>query len=154
MVEVTFILDATGTRLPLTAVKNIANPVPPAGTGVAYIVGAPMQANADALGNWTPNKISMYDDGATDGDATAGDNFWTFKVLAVPGEHISYKYTIGNADQTTPQSWNPTEEYPLTNRGLDVTDHNGDRKMVIHDVFADRPDPSDTKASMTVISND
>ncbi len=142
LVEVTFVVDATGTQLALDAVKAIANPVPPKGTGKVFIVGSVAE-----LGNWTPNSIAMSDDGATLGDQTAGDNLWTFRLSVAPGTELNYKYTMGNAGD----GWSPTEEYPLTNRGFEVKDTDGDRKMVLHDVFADRPDPSGTLPPRTQV---
>src|SRR5512140_572564 len=141
MVEITFILDATGTKLPLNAVKPIDNPTPPAGTGKAFIVG-----NRLDLGNWVPNTVQMYDDG-TNGDETAGDNFWTYTIQASPGENIQYKFTIGNAGQ----GWGPTEEYPMTNRGFDANDTNGNRRMIIRDVFADRPESSGSLGNLAEV---
>lgn len=143
LVEVTFILDATGSKLALNAVKPIDNPVPPAGTGKVFIVGA-----GPELANWTPNTIQMFDDG-TNGDATAGDNMWTYKISVPPGTSVQYKYTIGSAGQ----GWGPTEEYPLTNRAFEVKDTNADGKMVVSDVFADRPEPSGTLPPLTRILN-
>ena len=145
MVEVTFVLDATGVRLPLSAVKPIDNLPPPRGNGAAFIVG-----NQAALGNWTPNTIPMSDDGAMNGDMTAQDNYWTFRMLVPPLTDVQYKYTIGHSGD----GWGPTEEYPLTNRGLTITDRNGDRKMEIHDVFADRPEPSGSMSMMSQVAND
>lgn len=143
MVEITFVMDATGSRLALTAVKAIDNPPPPTGDGVAYIVGS-----LPELANWTPNTVAMWDDG-TNGDESAHDNFWTFRLLVPPLTSVNYKYTIGHKGD----GWGPTEEYPLTNRGFEVKDLNGDGKMLIRDVFADRPEPSGSLPTMTVITN-
>jgi alpha-amylase/alpha-mannosidase (GH57 family) len=143
MVEVTFVADCTGNRLPLTKVKNIDNPPPPTGTGRVFIVG-----NLPETGNWAPNTIPMFDDG-TNGDETAQDNFWTFRMLVPPMTSVQYKYTIG----ITGQSWGATEEYPLTNRGFVAADENGDGKVVIHDVFADRPEPSGSLPGLTQMTN-
>ncbi|MCK6547108.1 hypothetical protein L6R52_14760 [Myxococcota bacterium] len=144
LVEVTFVLDATGSRLALDAVKPITNPPPPRGTGRAFIVGS-----LEPLGNWTPNSIPMADDGATHGDAVAGDNLWTFRMVVPPLTEVNYKYTIGSAGD----GWGPTEEYPLTNRGFEVRDLDGDLKMVLRDVFADRPDPSGSLPARTEVTN-
>ncbi len=145
LVEVTFVLDATGDRVALDAVSTINNPPPPAGTGTVFIVG-----NLAELGNWTPNQVAMADDGTSFGDAQANDNRWTFRLLVAPMADVQYKYTIGSAGE----SWVATEEFPLTNRGFLATDRNDDRKMVVEDVFADRPDPSGSLAPMTTVSND
>jgi hypothetical protein len=143
MVEVTFVVDCTGSRLALTAVKAIDNLPPPAGTGKTFIVGSLTE-----IGNWTPNSVAMWDDG-TNGDETASDNFWTFRMLVPPLTSVNYKYTIG----TMGDGWGPTEEYPLTNRGFSVEDLNGDSKMLLRDVFADRPEPSGALPPMTILSN-
>lgn len=143
MVEVTFVVDCTGSRLPITAFKAIDNPPPPAGTGKVFIVG-----NLTELANWTPNTIQMFDDG-TNGDEAAGDNSWTFRMLVPPMTSIQYKYTIGEANQ----GWGPTEEYPLTNRGFVARDEDGDGKVVIRDVFADRPEPSGSLPELTQMTN-
>jgi hypothetical protein len=71
-------------------------------------------------------------------------------MLVPPLTDVQYKYTIGHSGD----GWGPTEEYPLTNRGLTITDRNGDRKMEIHDVFADRPEPSGSMSMMSQVAND
>jgi len=144
LVEVTIVLDATGERLPLDAVKAIDNPPPPAGTGTAFIVG-----NLPELASWTPNTVPMADDGETHGDETAGDNLWTFRLSVPPLSELQYKFTIGSEGE----GWGPTEEFPLTNRGLLVSDANGDLLMKVVDVFADRPDPSGSMGDLTEIAN-
>jgi hypothetical protein len=144
LVEVTFVVDCTGTRLPLTSVKAITNPPPPEGTGRTYIVGS-----LPEIGSWAPNTISMSDDGSTLGDETANDNFWTFRMLVPPLTSVNYKYTIGSPGD----GWGASEEYPLTNRGFEVSDSNGDTKMLLHDVFADRPEPSGSIPPMTQFIN-
>lgn len=144
LVEVTLVVDVTGARLAIDAVKAIDDPPPPRGTGEVFIVG-----NQAEIGNWTPNSVAMSDDGETLGDKTAHDNLWTFRLLVPPGTDLQYKYTIGHAGQ----GWGPTEEYPLTNRGLVVKDLDGNRKLELHDVFADRPDPSGSIPEMTEIAD-
>ncbi|RME53150.1 MAG: hypothetical protein D6795_05790 [Deltaproteobacteria bacterium] len=143
-IEVTFEVDCTGERIPIDRYVDIANPPPPAGTGRAFIVG-----NRDNLGNWTPNTIALYDDG-THGDATPGDNLWTGRFFFSPLTEVQYKYTIGSEGE----GWANTEEFPLTNRGFTVNDRNGDKKMWIRDIFADRPDPSGTLGPNTEIVNE
>jgi hypothetical protein len=144
LVEVTFIVDCTGNKVALEAVKGITNKPPPAGDGKAFIVGSTPE-----IGNWVPNVIPMFDDGMTHGDESANDNFWTFRLLVQPMTMLNYKYTIGKMGD----GWGPTEEYPLTNRGIEVRDANGDGKMVVRDVFADRPEPSGAAAKLTTITN-
>ena len=144
LVEVTIVCDATGTKLSLDAVKAIDDPPPPTGTGTVFIVGGRPE-----FGDWTPNTVPMSDDGATLGDETAGDNLWTFQLLVPPLTELQYKFTIGSAGQ----GWGPTEEYPLTNRGLLVNDTNGDLKMYVVDVFADRPGTSGSMGALTEIVN-
>lgn len=48
-------------------------------TNAVWIVG-----DGAALGDWTPNKVCMYDDG-THGDAVVGDNVWTYEVRVWSG---------------------------------------------------------------------
>ncbi|MBI4817820.1 MAG: hypothetical protein HY791_16285 [Deltaproteobacteria bacterium] len=144
LVEVTLILDATGSRLPLEFVKPIDNPPPPEGTGRAFIVG-----NLPEIGSWVPNTVSMVDDGATLGDTFAGDNYWTFQMFLPPLTGVQYKYTIG----TMGDGWGPTEEYPLTNRGFVVRDTDSDGKVVVRDVFADRPNPSGGMGALSTFDN-
>ncbi|MDQ3265345.1 MAG: hypothetical protein M3Y59_17095 [Myxococcota bacterium] len=137
LVELTLVVDGTGTRLPLNAVSTIANPA-----GTMFIVGS-----LPELGNWTPNSVAMSDDGATHGDAVAGDKLWTFRLLVPPNTEVNYKYTLGSAGQ----GWGSTEEYPLTNRGFEAADTNDNFKMLLRDVFADRPEPSGSLPAMTEV---
>ena len=67
--------------------------------------------NLPELGSWTPNKVTMYDDG-THGDLVAHDGKWTYQVAVPIGEEIQYKYTnSGNAGE-----WTPGEEFSGNNR--------------------------------------
>ncbi len=106
-VDVTFVVDATA--------QKVADAI--------YIVGAPPE-----LGEWTPNKIRMFDDG-NHGDAKAGDGKWSLKVAFPEGSYVEYKYT--NSGQEG--SWEPGEEFPLANRAITVKNKNG--RMVVNDVF-------------------
>ncbi len=135
LVYVTFVVDCTGNQQPLDTYGTIANPPPPRGRGIAYIAG-----NQDRLGSWIPNKIALRDDGKG-GDATAGDNLWTGVFGFMPGTQIRYKYTLGIP--TDEGRWNG-EEFPLTERGFDVTKNPSCKRMRVEDVFADRPQPTGT----------
>jgi len=135
LVYVTFVVDCTGTQQPLDTYGSIPNPPPPRGRGIAYIAG-----NQDKLGNWVPNKIALRDDGKG-GDVTAGDNLWTGIFGFMPGTQIRYKYTLGIP--TDEGRWNG-EEFPLTERGFDVTKDPSCKRMQVTDVFADRPQPTGT----------
>jgi alpha-amylase/alpha-mannosidase (GH57 family) len=75
-----------------------------------YIVG-----NQDALGNWTPNLIDMYDDG-THGDEKKSDGIWSLKVRVQPGIKVEYKYTNSGMEGI----WVPSEEFPQNNREVMV----------------------------------
>ncbi len=141
LVEVILELDATGDILPLDNFINIADPPPPAGTGIPSIVG-----NQTQFGNWSPNTVFMKDDGVAP-DTTAGDGIWTLGFPFVPGSGLQYKYTIGK----TGDSWGGTEEYPLTNRGYTVP-VDGTRRIRIRDIFADRPEPSGSQAERTTVT--
>ena len=117
------------------------DPPAPDGTGQASIVGA-----QDEFGNWTPNTVFMNDDGE-DPDTTASDNIWTLSFAFAPGMVLQYKYTIGDSGD----GWGGTEEYPLTNRAFTVP-MDGARRVRVHDVFADRPNPTGTMAPLTLVT--
>ncbi len=141
LVTVIFELDVSGEQIPIDQYIAIADPPPPAGTGIPSIVG-----NQTVFANWTPNTVAMKDDGVAP-DAAAGDGIWTLSSTFVPGAGLQYKYTIGHPGD----SWGGTEEYPLTNRGYTVpTD--GTRRVRVRDVFADRPDPSGAMAALTTVT--
>ena len=106
------------------------------------------------LGNWTPNKIPMYDDG-THGDGVAGDGVWTLSV-ALPyiatatspdgrGVRIGYKYTFGKPSQ----GWTGTEEWPGNQRLLELEDTTGDHMVVRFDLFGDEASNKDKANSLT-----
>jgi len=136
LVYVTFEVDCTGSKIAVDTYGSINNPPPPKGKGIAYIAG-----NQDKLALWIPNKIGLRDDGLG-GDATALDNIWTGTYGFMPGSILRYKYTLGIP--TNEAHWAGTEEFPLTERGLDVTKDPACKKMKIRDVFADRPQPTGT----------
>jgi hypothetical protein len=71
-----------------------------------YIVG-----NQEALGNWTPNLIKMYDDG-THGDEIKSDGIWSLEVHVPLGTKVEYKYTNSGIEGM----WVPSEEFPGNNR--------------------------------------
>jgi hypothetical protein len=89
-----------------------------------YIVG-----NLDVLGNWTPNKIKMYDDG-TNGDRTANDGIWSISFIFPIGMEIQYKYT--NSGQ--PGSWTPSEEFSMENRKILVKNMD-EQHIFVKDIF-------------------
>jgi alpha-amylase/alpha-mannosidase (GH57 family) len=94
MASILFHVDASQQRVP----KGI------------YIVG-----NQEALGNWTPNLVRMYDDG-THGDEKKGDGIWSIELRVPPGIKVEYKYT-NSGDEGV---WVPSEEFPGNNRELMV----------------------------------
>ncbi len=143
MVYVTFEVDVSGTLLPIDAYVDIQTPPPPAGNGIIYISG-----DQDQLAQWIPNKIPLVDNGEAP-DEVAGDMKWTGTFGFAPGTMIHYKYTCGLPKDEA--SWYGTEEFPLTERAIDVTQDPTFHKMVIHDIFADRPNPSGTTAPNTEI---
>ena len=79
-------------------------------TDAIYIVG-----NRPELAEWTPNKVRMYDDGSH-GDETAEDGVWSIEFRFAAGTRVEYKYT----DSGDEGVWSPSEEFPVTNRTLDV----------------------------------
>ena len=143
MVYVTFQVDVTETIVPVNAYVNIENPPPPKGKGIVYISG-----NHDQLGNWIPNKIPLLDNGEAP-DKVAGDGLWTGTFGMAPGTMLRYKYTVGLPKDEA--KWPGTEEFPLTERGLDVTQDPQYHKMLVKDVFADRPNPTGTAGPNTEI---
>jgi alpha-amylase/alpha-mannosidase (GH57 family) len=92
MVSVLFQVDATRVQVP----KSI------------FIVG-----NLDVLGNWTPNLVSMYDDG-THGDEKKGDGIWSIELPVPPNIKVEYKYTNSGYEGV----WVPSEEFSANNREL------------------------------------
>jgi alpha-amylase/alpha-mannosidase (GH57 family) len=131
---VTFTCDVTGNALAIDTFGPISNPPPPKGKGIVYIAGNDPKLGMKA--KWVPNKIALRDDGL-EGDAKAGDSIWTGVFAFTKGMSIRYKYTIGltlNEGQ-----WGGTEEFPLTERGLEVTKDPTKKKVKVADVFADRP---------------
>ncbi|MBI3585659.1 MAG: hypothetical protein HY088_00830 [Ignavibacteriales bacterium] len=88
-----------------------------------YIAGS-----HEALGNWVPNTIRMYDDG-THGDEK-GDGIWTVEIQLPPGSEIEYKYTNSGAEG----NWNPGEEFSFHNRKIRVEGNPGE-KQVVRDKF-------------------
>ncbi|GMV43413.1 MAG: hypothetical protein AMXMBFR64_51290 [Myxococcales bacterium] len=123
----------------------------------ACVTKAAVDAANQVLGNWTPNKVPMYDDG-THGDAVAGDGVWTLAVALpyVPtatspdgrGVRIGYKYTFGKPSQ----GWTATEEWPGNQRLLEVEDLDGDRLVVRFDLFGDETSNKD-KANLRSPAN-
>ena len=80
--------------------------------------------NHELLGNWTPNKIRMYDDG-THGDEKE-DGIWTIELRLPPGVDLEYKYTNSGAEG----SWAPGEEFARVNRSVHITHEAGARQIV------------------------
>lgn len=121
------------------------------------VTKAAVDAANQALGNWTPNKVPMYDDG-THGDGVAGDGVWTLAVALpyVPtatspdghGMRIGYKYTFGKPSQ----GWTATEEWPGNQRLLEVEDTDGDHLVVRYDIFGDETANKD-KANLRTPAN-
>ena len=146
-VFVTFTCDVSEKSIAINTYGDITNPPPPKGKGIVYIAG-----NDPKLGmktKWNPNKVALRDDGAG-GDVTAGDNIWTLVLPFSKGTSLKYKYTLGLPSNEG--QWAGTEEFPLTERGVDITKDPAKKKVKIADIFADRPSPSGTKGPGTVIT--
>jgi hypothetical protein len=86
-----------------------------------YIVG-----NLDPLGNWTPNRVRMYDDG-THGDEEKSDGIWSLELQFPSTIKVEYKYTNSGFEG----EWVPSEEFPANNRQLMITAKSGNRIIVI-----------------------
>jgi hypothetical protein len=143
-VYVTFQVDATGNAVAWDTYSVINVPPPPAGNGIVYITG-----NQDKLQQWTPNKVAMLDDGLPP-DEVAGDGIWSLAVPFAPGTILRYKYTIGLP--INEGNWYGTEEFPLTERGLEVTKDPSVKQVLMQDVFADRPQPTGTAGKLSVMT--
>lgn len=113
---------------------------------------ADVDAANQALGNWVPNKVPMYDDGSH-GDAVGGDGVWTF-ALALPywpvvgsaaGVRLAYKFTYGAPGQ----GWTEAEEFPGNQRILELADVNGDHRIARFDFFGDETGNKDKKNALT-----
>ncbi|MCD6595336.1 hypothetical protein J7L68_06655 [bacterium] len=89
-----------------------------------YIVG-----DKPEIGNWTPNKVKMHDDGKN-GDAKAGDGIYTIELEFPENSTVQYKYTNSGKEGV----WSPSEEFPSTNRQIFVRD-DGSGKMVVKNTF-------------------
>ncbi len=146
-VFVTFVCDATGGAIALDTFGPINNPPPPKGKGIVYISGN--DAKLGMKTKWVPNKIALRDDGQQ-GDDVAGDNIWSGVFSFPAGMNVHYKYTIGLPSNEG--QWGGTEEFPLTERGLDITKDPSKKKQKVSDVFADRPSVSGQAGSKTLIT--
>ena len=82
-------------------------------------------------------------------DATRRAKSATFGLM--PGTLLRYKYTIGVP--TDEGRWSGTEEFPLTERGFDVTKDPACKKMKVRDIFADRPSPTGTLGPGSVMND-
>lgn len=136
LVYITFEVDASGSKIDRESYTDLWHLPPPDGDGIVYIVG-----KEDKLGGWIPNKVGLVDDGKAP-DKTANDNFWTRTFGIMPGTQLAYKYTIGIPKDEA--KWANTEEFPLTERGFSVPKDPSCKKMLVRDIFADRPQPSGT----------
>jgi hypothetical protein len=144
---VTFSCDASGKQMAIDTFGPISTWPPPAGKGIVYIAGNDPKLGMKA--KWVPNKVALRDDGQ-EGDEKAGDNVWTIVLPFSKGTSLKYKYTIGlpaNEGQ-----WGGTEEFPLTERGLEVTKDPSKKKVKVADVFADRPPVSGQQGVKTLIT--
>ncbi|GMV43411.1 MAG: hypothetical protein AMXMBFR64_51270 [Myxococcales bacterium] len=144
-VYVTFEVDVSGTCEAIDKYTSLKNPPPPpdGNKGIVYITG-----NQDSLSNWVPNKIPMVDNGVAP-DLKAKDYKWTATFPFAPGTLLRYKYTVGLPSQEG--SWSQSEEFPLTERGYEVPQDPGIKKVTLKDCFADRPQPSGTLGPKTKV---
>jgi len=143
LVYVTFEVDVSGDRFALDRFSEIAHQPQPRGRGIVYIVG-----NHPTLGNWVPNTVSLRNDGEG-GDREADDGFWTGTFPIARGNQIEYKYLI--ATPTDEESWRG-EEYPISYRGFDVSQDPDCRRMLLRDVFTDRPRQDGQTSDLTEIT--
>ncbi|MBN1946110.1 MAG: Ig-like domain-containing protein [Bradymonadales bacterium] len=136
---VIFECDVSGSQIPINTYTNITTPPPPSGSGIVFITG-----NQDQWGQWYPNAITLRDDGVSP-DRVANDRIWTRSFSFRPGLLLHWKYTIGTPSDEG--RWAGTEEYPLTERGYTLP--NTPSTVILHEIFADRPQPSGSLAPNT-----
>ena len=91
-----------------------------------------VQLANEAMGDWTPNQIEMYDDG-THGDAVGGDGIYSIALDLPRGMRISYKFTWGDRGAL----WTGNEEWPGNERILELIDVNDDNLIVRRDNYGD-----------------
>jgi len=109
-IQVTFMVDA--------GAQNI--------TDAIFIVG-----DRNEIGNWTPNKIKMFDDG-THGDEKADDGIWSLEIEFLENITVQYKFTNSGKEG----EWIPGEEFPMDNRQIFIRDDGGG-KMVVKNKFGE-----------------
>ena len=143
LVIVVFECDVTGSTVPIDTYTPLSTQPPPAGTGNVYITG-----NQPVWGDWWPNSLSMLDDGESP-DRVAGDGIYTRSFQFRPGLLLRWKYTIGTP--TDEGRWSGTEEFPLTERGITLPD--APTTLILHEIFADRPQPTGSTAPGTVVED-
>jgi hypothetical protein len=85
-----------------------------------YIAG-----NHELLGNWTPNKVRLFDDGSH-GDQKAGDGIWSLELQFPIGAELEYKFTNSGAEG----NWQPGEEFGAVNRKIRVEKRDGETLVV------------------------
>jgi alpha-amylase/alpha-mannosidase (GH57 family) len=85
--------------------------------------------NHESLGNWTPNRIKMHDDGSH-GDEMARDGIWTLELPLPVGAEIEYKFTNSGAEG----NWQPGEEFGNVNRKI-LVKNEGIGKMIVRKRF-------------------
>ena len=146
---VTFVCDARGPKAgnpPLNLYGDLCNLPAPDGKGIVYIAGNDPKLGMKA--KWVPNKVALRDDGK-EGDEKAGDGLWSLVLPFPKGSNLKYKYTSGKPENEG--QWGCTEEFPLTERALDITKDPAKKKVKVTDIFADRPTPSGTPGPKTVV---
>ncbi len=147
-VYVTFVCDVTEkSGIALTTFGDLCSLPQPKGSGIVYIAGNDPKLGMKA--KWVPNKIALRDDGK-EGDAVAGDGKWSIVVPFSKGTALKYKYTVGVPSNEG--QWGCTEEFPLTERGLDITKDPTKNKMKVEDIFADRPQPTGLPGPKTIVT--
>ena len=146
-VFVTFTCDVSGKDLAIDTFGNISNWPPPKGKGIVFIAGNDPKLGMKA--KWVPNKIALLDDGKG-ADVLANDQIWTGVFAFTKGQSLKYKYTIGIT--ANEGQWGGTEEFPLTERGLEVSKDPKVKKVKVSDTFADRPPQTGGQGTKTQVT--
>lgn len=98
----------------------------------------------EALGNFVPNLIELYDNGNS-GDTTAGDGIFSRSFDLPRGMRLGYKYNYGSGGE----GWTGTEEWPGNSRILELVDVTGDEVVVRRDIFGDESTNKDRANSLS-----
>jgi len=82
------------------------------------------------LGNWAPNTIRLFDNGAS-GDRVGNDKIWSRKFRLREGQTVTYKYTNSGA----PGTWEAQELGKEVRRVIIEPDMGTPNQMIVRDIY-------------------